>query len=167
MFFFASYFAPTHHIGTAIAISQRMPTRAIAVHVLSHPLTQILMPPDDLLWDWRCRKGRLKQFPRSQDIERFRDRYLKHYEAQRPRIEENLDRLRPRMAETHLTLCCYEPAGSFCHRYLVAWDFWENYRELYGGCDVTGLSAAPAPPPLIEPMAVNYGCGEQLSLLEI
>lgn len=145
--YFASFYEPINHHGTVVSISLKKPfTKSITI--LPHPLTSLLAPPAELLADWKMWRAGEPIFPQVNHIEAYRDRYLQHYDTNRAKIHAQFESLAAQSNDvTDLTLCCYEKAGNFCHRYLVARELLDRFPKLYGGSDVHIELEEPLPPP--------------------
>lgn len=95
----------------------------------AYPSMDLLAPTKALVWGYKSGTGdtRFARYP-SLTEEQYTDGYRELIEARMPRITQWYREL-PEDNNHELTLCCYCPAGNFCHRQLVAKLFgWLNRR---------------------------------------
>jgi ASCH domain len=119
----ASYFQPQNHHGAIVSISRSHPK-----HIQVSDRLPFFAPSQSLLSD--------KPNPAE-----YTNRFREEIRDRMPQIRVWLESLTP---DQTLTLCCWEPAGQFCHRNLVA-ALIEHYRpDCFGGCDVEAIAPAPA-----------------------
>jgi uncharacterized protein YeaO (DUF488 family) len=64
------------------------------------------------------------------DPEEFRRRYRHRLHSKTPKVLAELAELQEAYAPLPLLLCCFEPAGTFCHRTLLAEWLQEHLDEM-------------------------------------
>ena len=119
MIYTASFFAPSHHHGAVTSISLKAPNQ-----FSSPPSLELFKPTWTLLKDWK----------RSPDEERYIAEYRSLMKERWVGVSGWLKDLDPNIDQT---LCCWEPAGDFCHRNLVGLMVQRYRPECWGGRDVS------------------------------
>lgn len=122
MLYTASYFESAHHHGRLLAISRSIPKGFRIDDKLD-----FLAPNAQLLSDWKA-----KCIDEVAYCERYRLQLKQSW-------QQVSDWLKSFDAQTAVTLLCYEPKGSFCHRNLVALLVGKHRPDVFGGCDVVRM----------------------------
>ncbi|HEY9650151.1 MAG TPA: hypothetical protein V6C95_05775 [Coleofasciculaceae cyanobacterium] len=118
MIYTASYFEPHNHHGQLVSISRSTPKGFQLDGKLA-----CFMPSAHLLAGWK------KGIPEG----RYIDIYREEIRANLPIIRVWMKALNP---DEDMTLLCWEKAGDFCHRNLVAKMIEVHRPDCFGGCDV-------------------------------
>lgn len=126
MIYFASYFAPDHHHGLKVSISNSTPDGFKCDRHLDY-----LAPPKGTLSYWQKVKAQGK--PTEADWELFKTGYRIHIKKVILEFKEFLEFCEP---HEDMTFLSWEEAGNYCHRNLVAKIVEKMFHHLYGGCDV-------------------------------
>lgn len=127
MIYTASYFAPQHHHGELISISNSIP-KGISV---SESLG-FFKPSRELLGWWK--ESRKDEAAWAEYTSRFWALLAERKET----ILNWIDSLGSR-PDRDITLCCWEAEGEYCHRNLVARLLRKHKPDFFGGCDMPQL----------------------------
>jgi len=138
MLYTASYFEPENHHGQLISASRSRPKSITVASSL-----KFLAPSAALLKDWKI----------GITEDTYTDRYRSEIRDNWTEVKDWLDTLDP---QVDATLCCWEKAGDFCHRNMIA-KLVSHYRsDCFGGCDVaTEPTIEPSPPVTLKLHAVD------------
>lgn len=117
--FTASYFETENHHGELVSISRSVPKGFKVAQKL-----RFLTPSPAILKSWK-------------DQAISEEEYTAHFRAQ---LKSSWEQIKPWLDELDpsnvLTLLCWEPQGSFCHRNLVAQMIQKFRPDCFGGCDI-------------------------------
>lgn len=128
MIYFASYFAPLHHHGLKVSISQSIPDGFKCDRHLDY-----LAPPKGTLEYWqKVLEERKPGLPTESDWELFKIGYRIHKKKVLSEFKEFLEFCEP---HEDMTFLCWEKQDNWCHRNLVAKVVEKMFPHLYGGCD--------------------------------
>lgn len=125
MIYFASYFAPEHHHGLKVSISDSVPEGFQCDRHIDY-----LVPPPGTLNYWQ--KVKAQGTPTESDWELFKTGYRIHIKKVIGEFKEFLEFCEP---HEDMTFLCHEKQGNWCHRNLVAKIVEKMFPHLYGGCD--------------------------------
>lgn len=124
MLYCASYHEPQNHHGELISISRSVPK---GIKVTRH--LDFFKPTQDLLQWWKTT---------SQDESAWSEYTSRFWSILSDRKTQILDWIHGlgRKPTHDMTLLCWEKAGTYCHRNLVARLLQKHSPEWFGGCDV-------------------------------